>query len=81
VTLSEHQAADARQAAYFRHELDASRRLLLAEIGKRRPLIDRPGDSAQSRTPRTSVETELRHIEWLIARLDSRFAPGGDEPN
>ena len=81
MTQSEHQAADARQAAYFRHELDATRRELLAEVGKRRPLIDRPGDSAQTRSAKTNVEAEVRHIEWLIARLDSRFGLGRDEKN
>jgi hypothetical protein len=81
VTLSGHQGADAEQAAYFRDELHATRRLLLAETGKRRPLIDRQGEVSQFRQPKTNAEAELRHIEWSIARLESRFALGGDEPN
>ena len=73
VTVSD-QTADAQQAAYFRAELDAERRLLLADIGKRRALIDRPSKVARSHDVHNNAEAQLRHIDWLIARLDSRFA-------
>jgi hypothetical protein len=78
VTQADHQGADAQQAAYFRAELDAERRLLLADIGKRRALIDRPGDAGH-RVRATGAEAEVRHIDWLIARLDGRFAVERDE--
>jgi hypothetical protein len=74
VTQADHRAADEKQAAYFRHELDVERRLLLSDIGGRRALIDRPGGISR-RSPGKNSEAELRHIDWLIAQLDSRFAP------
>jgi hypothetical protein len=80
VTLSDHQAADFEQAAYFRVELDAARRLLLADLAKRRAFIDGSVDAGRP-TSSTPVEADLHHIDWLIARLDSRFALGGDREN
>jgi hypothetical protein len=77
VTLSDHQAADFEQAAYFRAELDAARRLLLADLAKRRALIDGSVDAGRA-TSSTPVDAELHHIDWLIERLDRRFALGGD---
>jgi hypothetical protein len=77
VTLSDHQAADFEQAAYFRAELDAARRSLLADVAKRRALNDGSIDAGR-RTSSRQVDAELHHIDWLIARLDSRFALGGD---
>jgi hypothetical protein len=73
------QQADVEQAAYFRSELQAERRLLLADIGKRRPLIHRPADAGHGRVSLTGTEVQLRHIDWLIATLDSRFDPREDE--
>ena len=67
--------ADAEQAAYFRAELHAERRLLMADLAKRLPIIDRPGDVVRPRVTLTQTEVQLRHIDWLIAQLDSRFAP------
>jgi hypothetical protein len=67
------QRADVEQAAYFRSELQAQRQLLLADIGKRQPLIQRPADAGQGRVSLSRSEVQLRHIDWLIARLDNRF--------
>jgi hypothetical protein len=82
MTLIDDQAAahaDARQAAYFRAKLNAERQLLQVEIGKRRALIDRPSDAARrQRSSLNSAEAELRYLNSLIARLDSRFAAGED---
>ena len=80
MTLSDHQAADFEQAAYFRAELDAARQLLLADLAKRRALNDGCVD-ARRPTSSPQIEVELHHIDWLIARLDSRFALGGDREN
>jgi hypothetical protein len=85
VTITDDQAratADAQQAAYFRAELDAERRLLLTQIGKRRALIERPSDaSRRQRASVSSVEAEVRYLDSLIARLDSRFATGEPSAN
>jgi hypothetical protein len=67
------QRADVEQAAYFRSELEAQRQLLLADIGKRQPLIERPADAGTGRVSLSGSEVRLRHIDWLIARLDNRF--------
>jgi hypothetical protein len=73
------QRADVEQAAYFRTELESERRLLLADIGKRPPLINRPADAGHGRVSLTGTEVQLRQIDWLIARLDSRFDRNADE--
>jgi hypothetical protein len=66
MTLTDDQAAahaDARQAAYFRVELNAERLVLQVEIGKRRALIDRPSDAARrQRSSVKSAEAELRYL-------------------
>ena len=67
------QRADVEQAAYFRSELLAQRQLLLVDIGKRQPLIQRPADAGHERVSLSRSEVQLRHIDWLIARLDDRF--------
>jgi hypothetical protein len=67
------QRADVEQGAYFRAELEAERRLLLAAIGKRQALIHRPADAGRGRVSLTRTEVQLRHIDWLIAKLDRRF--------
>jgi hypothetical protein len=72
------QRADIDQAAYFRSELEAERQLLLADIGKRQALIHRPADVGHRRVSLTRAEVQLRHIDWLIAKLDSRFDPNVD---
>lgn len=64
--------ADEKQAAYFRAELETARQALLDEVVKRRALIERPRDVGRP-TRVMSAEAELRHIEWLMARLDRRF--------
>jgi hypothetical protein len=69
------QRADVEQAAYFRAELEAERQLLLADIGKRQPLIQRPAAAGHGRVSLTRTAGHLRHIDWLIAKLDSRFDP------
>jgi hypothetical protein len=74
------QRADVEQAAYFRCELLAQRRLLLADIGKRQPLIQRPADAGHGRVSMSRSEVQLRHIDWLIARLDNRFDGDVDGP-
>lgn len=67
--------ADAQQAAYFRAELQAEREQLIADIGKRRALIERPSEvSRHQRATLHSAEAEIRYLDSLIARLDSRFA-------
>lgn len=73
------QRADVEQAAYFRSELEAERQLLLADIGKRQAVIHRPADAGHGRVSLTRTEGHLRHIDWLIAKLDSRFDPVVDE--
>ena len=73
------QRADVEQAAYFRSELEAERMQLLADIGKRRALVHRPADAARGRVSMTKTEGQLRHIDWLIAKLDSRFHRVVDE--
>ncbi len=73
------QRADVEQAARFRFELETERQLLLADVGKRRALIDRPADAGHGRVSLTRTEVQLRHIDWLLAKLDSRFDPGVDE--
>jgi hypothetical protein len=73
------QRADVEQAAYFRSELEAERQLLLADIGKRQPLIHRPADAGHGRVSLTRTEVQLRHIDWLIAKLDNRFDRDVDE--
>jgi hypothetical protein len=81
VTVTDHERAarlaDSQQAEYFRAELNAERELLLTEIGKRRALIDHPGD-AERRLRRAvqSSEAQLRYLDRLIAGLDSRFGSG-----
>ncbi|WP_164478287.1 hypothetical protein [Mycolicibacterium stellerae] len=78
VSYDDDSAANVAQAAYFRVELHAQRRLLLHEIGKRQALIDRPSDAARrQRASVHSAEAELRHLDRLIGRLDNRF-PAGD---
>jgi hypothetical protein len=67
------QPADVEQAADFRSELLAQRQLLLVDIGKRQPLIQRPADACHGRVSLSRSEVQLRHIDWLIARLDNRF--------
>lgn len=79
VNIEAAQRADVEQAAYFRSELEAERQLLLADIGKRQPLIHRPASVDHGRVSLTRTEVQLRHIDWLIAKLDSRFDPGVDE--
>ena len=69
--------ADIAQAAYFRAELLAERQLLLRGIRKRQALIERPTDTGRARVRLTRTEVQLRHIDWLIAKLDSRFADRG----
>ena len=73
------QRADVEQAAYFRSELEAERQLLLADNGMRLALIHRPADAGHGRVALTRTEAQLRHIDWLIAKLDSRFIRGVDE--
>ncbi|MDW5614773.1 hypothetical protein [Mycolicibacterium sp. D5.8-2] len=78
MTVGENQTAtgrraDAEQAAYFRAELEAQRRLLLADLGKRPALIDRPTDAIRTPISLSKSEGQLRHIDWLIANLDRRF--------
>ena len=73
------QSADIQQAAYFRSELEAQRQQLLADSGKRQALIHRPADAGHGRVSLTSTEVQLRHIDWLIAKLDSRFDRVVDE--
>ena len=73
------QRADVEQAAYFRTELEAQRSLLLADIGKRQAIINRPADAGHGRVSLTGTEVQLRHIDWLIAKLDSRFDRNDDE--
>jgi hypothetical protein len=70
-------AADVAQAAYFRAELVAERQLLLAGLGKRRALIDRPTDSGGANALSRRAEAEVRHLDYLIARLDRRFPDVG----
>ena len=67
------QRADVDQAAFFRSELEAERQLLLADVGKREALIHRPASAGHGRVSLTRTEVQLRHIDWLIAKLDSRF--------
>lgn len=67
-------AADARQAAYFRAELDAERQHLLDGIVARRALIERRTQNSRLRTEVHSAEAEVRYLGRLIARLDERFA-------
>jgi hypothetical protein len=45
----------------------------LADIGKRQPLIERPAVAGNGRVSLSKSEVQLRHIDWLIARLDNRF--------
>lgn len=67
--------ADARQAEYFRAELDGERRQLLDGILKRRSLIERRAKASGLRTQVHTAEVEVRHLTRLIARLDHRFPP------
>lgn len=70
--------ADAQQAAYFRAELQVEREQLVADMGKRRALIDRPSESSRHhRVTLHSAEAEIRYLDSLIARLDSRFDDQG----
>jgi hypothetical protein len=81
VTLTDDHAAksaDAHQAAYFRAELEAVRRVLIAECRNRRALINRPNDEGGSDPSLMSAEAEVRHLDRLIARLDSRFGADWD---
>ena len=73
------QRADVEQAEYFRTELEAQRSLLLADIGKRQAIINRPADAGHGRVSLTGTEVQLRHIDWLIAKLDSRFDRNDDK--
>jgi hypothetical protein len=68
-------AADVQQAAHFRDALAAERELLIGDINKRRPLIDRPSDAGRVRRGVQSAEAQLRYVDRLIARLDGRFPP------
>jgi hypothetical protein len=52
---------------------------LLADIGKRRAIINRPADAGRGRVSLTGFEVQLRHIDWLIAKLDSRFDRNDDQ--
>jgi hypothetical protein len=71
--------ADTQQAAYFRAELEAQRRMLLTGIGKRRALTSRPGDAGRrQRASLASAEAEVRYLTRLIDRLDRRFAADFD---
>ena len=79
INIQAAQRVDVEQAAYFRSELEAERQLLLAESGKRLALIHRPADAGHGRVSLTRTEAQLRHIDWLIAKLDSRFERGVDE--
>jgi hypothetical protein len=74
VTLTDREA-DARQAAYFRNELQAERRQLLDGILKRRAIIERRASSSGLRTQVHAAELEVRRLDRLIARLDHRFPP------
>jgi hypothetical protein len=73
------QRADVEQAAYFRTELEAQRSLLLADIGKRQAIINRPADAGHGRVSLSGTEVQLRHIDWLIAKLDRRFDRSDDQ--
>ncbi len=79
INIQAAQRADVEQAAYFRSELEAERQLLLADSGMRPALIHRPADVGRGRVSLTRTEAQLRHIDWLIAKLDSRFERGVDE--
>lgn len=65
--------AEREQAVYFRAEIEAERQILLANLGKRPPLIDRPAGADRAPLSLTETEGHIRHLDWLIARLDSRF--------
>jgi hypothetical protein len=83
VSIGEHpvrqmRSADDMQAAYFRAELETVRQTLLDDAVKRRALIDRPREVGRPGRP-VSVEAQLRHIEWLMDRLDRRFPDGTAE--
>jgi hypothetical protein len=64
-------SADAEQAAYFRESLDAERRQLLEGILERRPLIE--GDASRLHSAVDRAESQVRHLDHLIERLDARF--------
>ena len=74
MTLTD-QEADARQAAYFRAELDGERRQLRDGIVKRRSLIERRTNASGLRTQVHAAELAVRQLDRLIARLDHRFPP------
>jgi hypothetical protein len=75
------QAADTMQAAYFRRSLCDERAQLCSEIAERRDYIDRRAGRVTSHTHQRlgsrlrSVESQLRYLDRLIARLDCRFGP------
>jgi hypothetical protein len=80
VTVSDVEAARVAEAAYFRAELEAQRRMLLTGIGKRRALTSRPGDAGRrQRASLASAEAEVRYLTRLIDRLDRRFAVDSDQ--
>ena len=80
-------APDALQAAYFRTSLRAERARLLAEVAQRADEIDkRTTRGNTSAIPRLrsnlrGVETQVHQVEWLIQRLDRRFAHCSAERN
>lgn len=64
-------ASDAEQAAYFRETLLAERERILDTVIKRPANGSQGSDTAASQARR--AEAEIRYIERLIARLESRF--------
>jgi hypothetical protein len=71
------EAADARQAAYFRTSLNDERERLRSEIAKRRDYIAHRNSTtsvtARLRSDLRGVEAQLHYLEGMIARLDRRF--------
>jgi hypothetical protein len=67
-------AAEAQQGAYFRTELVTRRDHLEETILKRRALVERRAYAARLRAEVKAAEAEVRELNWLIARLDRRFA-------
>jgi hypothetical protein len=73
------------QAVYFRSSLTEERQGLLLDIARRSAEITRRTHSGQVsavgrlRSQIRSAEAELRYLDGLIDRLDSRFAPDGEQ--